>query len=118
LLQIVEFVCFTLLLKYLVKHDNDMFNRNVISDDVYKRRRQDNAFSGFKEVIIFSFKIAYLGFFFLMQIFGAKKFGASGSSVLLEYAPYARTIEFAIVSTIQVLAIRQIRLRFFKPKAC
>ena len=114
LLLIAEFVCFALLFKYLVNHDNDMFRRNVISDAVFKRRKQDNVFSGVKEVTIFSFKIAYLAFFVVVEMIGEKQFGASGSTYLLEYAPYARTLEFAIISTIQLLAVRQIRLKIFQ----
>ena len=110
-LQCLEMVCFLLLFKFMVEHDEDMFKRSVISDAVYKRRRQDNAFTGFKEMIMFTFKMCYLLFFFFIKISGESYFGKSFSVTLAEVVPFVRVFEFAINSTIQVLSIRELRLQ-------
>ena len=110
-IQLLEMVCFVMLFKFIVDHDGEMFRRCVISDDVYKRRRQDNAFTGFKEFIMFTFKMVYLLFFFFIKICGERYFGKSFTATLSEFVPYARVFEFAINSTIQLLSIRELRNR-------
>jgi hypothetical protein len=38
--HVLELICYLLLFKFILDHDDDMLRRAVISDDVYRRRRQ------------------------------------------------------------------------------
>ena len=59
LIQLSELICYGYLFQFISNHDKEMFRNSIISTDIYKRRKQENAFSGFKQFILFVYRFNY-----------------------------------------------------------
>ena len=113
LIQLSELICYGFLFQFISNHDKEMFRNSIISTDIYKRRKQENAFSGFKQFILFVYRFNYLLLFFLVRFWGQKYFGRPFTICFTELMPLTNIVEFAINSTLQLAAITELRRNFF-----
>jgi hypothetical protein len=113
LIQLSELICYGFIFQFISNHDKEMFRNSIISTDIYKRRKQDNAISGFKQFILFVYRFNYLLLFFLIRFWGQKYLGRSFAICFAEMIPLTNIIEFAINSTLQLAAITELRRKVF-----
>lgn len=113
IIQFSELICFGFLFRYISNHDKEMFQNSIISQDIYKRRNQENAYSGFKQFLLFVHRFSYLLLFFLIRFWGQKYFGRPFTICFTELMPLTNIVEFAINSTLQLAAITELRRKVF-----
>ncbi len=113
LIQLSELICYGFLFQFISNHDKEMFRNSIISTDIYKRRKQENAFSGFKQFILFVYRFNYLLLFFLVRFWGQKYFGTSFAICFTEMIHLTNIIDFSINSTLQLVAITELRRKVF-----
>ena len=112
-IQFSELLCFLFFFKFIFNHDKEMLQFSVISNDVYKRRKQDNAFSGFKQFHMFAYKFIYLILVLIIRLWGQKYFGKTFTICFTELMPLTLTVVFAMNSTLQLVSIRELRKKIF-----
>ena len=106
-LQIAELSSYMILFRAVSKHDENMKQNKIITNDNYQRRKQKNLFSMYAQVVGFALEIFYLLLTFCLRLIG-RKFSIIHSR---EYIDAFYISQFCLTSTVQILVSSDLRLK-------
>jgi len=107
-LQMIELLCYLCIYNAVTKHNEEMRQKQIISNDILQRRKQKNLFSMYAQVTGFVLEVTYLIFSICIKVIG-KKFS------LLNYREYMDVFyatQFGLGTTLQILVSSDLRMKF------
>ena len=108
--QAVEMICYLILFRHIMKHDEEMKNNNIISADVFTNRRRVNIFSLRAQVLNFAMKSTYSILSGCFKIIGRRYFPPNTN----EYGHFIYMIPYPLYSAVPILASTDLRKKFFE----
>ena len=105
--HIAELICYVLLFRSLLKHDDEMKSIKLISADSHRRRKRINLFSIYAHVSGFIVETVYLSVLITLRLLGRKYFPLHSR----DYADSVYLTQFGLTSTIQVLVSPDLRAK-------
>lgn len=109
LFRILEIVCYLILYRVLFKHDNEMAQNNIISQDLNRARKRVNLLSVYAHILGFVFENLYYVLAILWRIIGQADTRTERSR---EITGVILIVQFAFVSTVPIFASPELRTKF------
>lgn len=109
LFRIGEIVFYIILYRILLKHNNEMQQNNIISQDLNRARRKVNLLSVYAHILGFVAENLYYVIALLWRMIGQTDTQSERSR---ENVAVLLIVQFAIVSTVPILASSELRPKF------
>ena len=104
--QAMELICYLVLFKHISEHNREMQQNNIISTDVYNRRRRINVISLYAQVIAFATEFTFFGLSLVVKSLGRKYFPSRNNFIGIA------SVIFCINSTTMIFALPDLRRKF------
>ena len=105
----LELIFYLILFHYITEHNKEMQRNNVISKELFMKRRHINIFSLYAQVFGFAVEVSFFAFNLSVKLLGRRLFPPK----FREYSNVLVHLVFCTNSTVQILASSELRNKFF-----